>query len=42
VEEGADIAIVYLDEDTDAEGDVKNVDFCKSDVERTVTSGTCL
>lgn len=52
-EEGADIAIVYLDEDIDAEvtrdlveaagrrcllikGDVKNSDFCKKAVEKTV------
>ena len=52
-EEGADIAIVYLDEDADAEetknlveaaghkcllikGDVKEADFCKSAVERTI------
>lgn len=51
--EGADIAIVYLDEDIDAEltqklveaagrrcllikGDVKNADFCKNAVEKTV------
>jgi NAD(P)-dependent dehydrogenase (short-subunit alcohol dehydrogenase family) len=53
-EEGADIAIVYLNEDTDAQetknlveaagrscllikGDVKNADFCKKAVERTVS-----
>src|ERR1700761_8585540 len=52
-EEGADIAIVYLDEDEDAEttknlveaagrkcllikGDVKNAEFCKDAVEKTV------
>jgi NAD(P)-dependent dehydrogenase (short-subunit alcohol dehydrogenase family) len=52
-EEGADIAIVYLDEDVDAQqtknlveaagrrcllikGDVKNADFCKNAVEKTV------
>jgi NAD(P)-dependent dehydrogenase (short-subunit alcohol dehydrogenase family) len=52
-EEGADIAIVYIDEDVDAretknlveaagrrclliKGDVKNADFCKKAVERTV------
>jgi NAD(P)-dependent dehydrogenase (short-subunit alcohol dehydrogenase family) len=52
-EEGADVAIVYLDEDTDAKatqnlveaagrkcllikGDVKDADFCKDAVERTV------
>lgn len=54
-EEGADIAIVYLNEDEDAaktknlveaagrkclliKGDVKNADFCKKAVERTVTA----
>lgn len=52
-EEGADVAIVYLDEDIDAEatkslvegahqkcllikGDVKNSDFCKASVQKTV------